>query len=192
VCPSILHSQISQSHEAHRSSSITEHNQVVGAVSVAARCSSPSSISSVTKVDQVMAERKIPNLYEYWKLLMVGEDDLSNFHAVGWLPDDLVCSPTTLEFPMIDHANIVCFESYLMCGLGLSPSKFLVAILNYLGCELTHLHPNAIAALSFFNMLCECCLDIPPNISLFWYFYSLTRYEQKLFYDLGLNLWCNR
>jgi hypothetical protein len=47
----------------------------------------------------------------------------------------LLCTPTTLEFPTIDHTNIVCFESHLMCGLNLPPSKFLVAILNYLGVQ---------------------------------------------------------
>jgi hypothetical protein len=54
-----------------------------------------------------------------------------------------------------------------MCGLGLPPSKFLVSVLNYIGCELVHLHPNTISALSYFSMLCECWLDIPPDTSLF-------------------------
>jgi hypothetical protein len=58
------------------------------------------------------------------------------FHEAGWLPNDLVCSPTTLDFSMIDRTNIVYFESYPMCGLGLPPSKFLVAILGYLVCKL--------------------------------------------------------
>jgi hypothetical protein len=56
---------------------------------------------------------------------------------------------------MIDRTNIVCFESHLMCGLGLPPSKFLVSVLNYIECELVHLHSNAISAVSCFSMLCE-------------------------------------
>jgi hypothetical protein len=79
-----------------------------------------------------------------------------------------------------------------MCGLGLPPSKILVAIFNYLGCELIHLHLNTIAALNYFSMLCECWLDISPYTSLFWYFYSLTHSEPKLFYGLGLTLRRNR
>jgi hypothetical protein len=63
----------------------------------------------------------------------------------------------------------------------------LVAMLNYC-CELIHLHPNAIAAVSYFSMLCECWLNIPPTTSLFCYFYSLAHYEHKLFYGLGLTL----
>jgi hypothetical protein len=80
-----------------------------------------------------MAENKILNLYEYWKAPIVDEKYITNFHATGWLLGSLLCTPTTLEFPTIDHTNIVCFELHLMCGLGLLPSKFLVAILNYLG-----------------------------------------------------------
>jgi hypothetical protein len=78
-----------------------------------------------------------------------------------------------------------------MCGLGLSPSKFLVSILNYLGCELVHLNPTAITALSYFSMLCECWLRIPNDTSLFWYFYYPTRYDKKVFSGIGLMLHCN-
>jgi hypothetical protein len=77
--------------------------------------------------------------------------------------------------------NIVCFKSHLMCGLGLPPSNFLIPIMKFLGCELIHLHSNAIAALSCLSMLCKCWLDIPPDTSLFWYFYFSAHYEQKLF-----------
>jgi hypothetical protein len=103
---------------------------------------------------------------------MVDEKDITNFHDAGWLLGGLLCTPTTLEFPTIDHTNIICFESHLMCELSLPPSQFLVAILNYLGYELIHLYLNAIAALSYFIMLCKCWLGIPLGTSLFWYFYS--------------------
>jgi hypothetical protein len=43
-----------------------------------------------------------------------------------------------------------------MCWLGLPPSKFLVSVLNYVGCELDHLHLNAILVFSCFIMLREC------------------------------------
>jgi hypothetical protein len=85
----------------------------------------------------------------------VTDKDITAYHAANWLPGVLLCT------------NIACFESHLMCGLGLPPSKFLVSILNYIGCELVYLHPNAIFALSCFSMLCECWLDIPPDTSLF-------------------------
>jgi hypothetical protein len=55
------------------------------------------------------------------------EEDLTTYHATGWLPGVVLCSTTPLEFPTIDRTIIVCFESHLMCGLGLPPSKFLVS-----------------------------------------------------------------
>jgi hypothetical protein len=55
----------------------------------------------------------------------------------------------------------------LIAGLGLPPSKFLSSIMNFLGCELLHFNPNAIAALSRFAMLCEYWLGIAPDTSLF-------------------------
>jgi hypothetical protein len=64
-------------------------------------------------------------------------------------------------------STVVCFESHLIAGLDLPPSKFLVAIMNFLGCELVHFNPNAIIALNCFSMLCECWLGIPLDTSLF-------------------------
>jgi hypothetical protein len=49
----------------------------------------------------------------------VGEKDITNFHVAEWVPGGFVCTPTTLEFPTINHTNILCFESHLMCGLDL-------------------------------------------------------------------------
>jgi hypothetical protein len=54
-----------------------------------------------------------------------------------------------------------------IAGLGLLPRKFLVAVMSHLGCELVHLNPNVIAALSYFVMLCECLLGIALDTSLF-------------------------
>jgi hypothetical protein len=65
-----------------------------------------------------------------------------------------------VDFTTTHSYNAVCFESHLITGLDLPPSKFLVAIMNFLGCELVHFNLNAIAALSYFSMLCECLLEI--------------------------------
>jgi hypothetical protein len=61
----------------------------------------------------------------------VTDKDIANYHKADWLPGVLLYTPTTLDFPTIDRANIVSFELHLMRGLGLPPSKFLVSILNY-------------------------------------------------------------
>jgi hypothetical protein len=90
------------------------------------------------------------------------DKDIVAYHDASELPGGLVFTPTSLDFLTIDRINIVCFESHLMCGLGLPPSKFLVSVLNYMGCELVHRHPNAITILNCFSMLCEYWLGIPP------------------------------
>jgi hypothetical protein len=96
-----------------------------------------------------------------------------------------------VEYPTIDDNIVVCFESHLVVGLGLPPSKFLVAVMSHLGCELVHLNLNATAALSCFTMLCECWQGIVLDTSIFWYFYSLTRYEKVIFSGIELSLCCH-
>jgi hypothetical protein len=87
---------------------------------------------------------------------------------------NLISYVPEVDIPTTHDSIVVCFESHLVVGLGFPPSKFLVAIMNFLGCELVHLNPNAITALSYFTILCECWLGITPDTSLFWYFYSPT------------------
>jgi hypothetical protein len=88
---------------------------------------------------------------------------------------------------MVDNTTIVYFESHLIVGLGLPPSKFL-SILNFLRCELVLLNLNAIAKLVCFTMLHECWLRIPPETSLFWYFYGPAWYDKYDFSGIGLTL----
>jgi hypothetical protein len=64
--------------------------------------------------------------------------------------------------------------------------------MNFIGCELVHFIPNAIAVLSCFSMLCECWLGISPDTSLFWYFYSLARYNKVVYSGIGLSLHLHR
>jgi hypothetical protein len=138
--------------------------------------------------NQTIANKVVKLLYEYWKAPTVTDKEITTYHDVGWLLGALVCTPTTLDFPTIERTNVVCFESHLMCGLSLPPSKFIVSILNHIGCELVHLNSNAISALNYFCMLCECWLGIPPDTSLFWYFYSPMRYRHKVFSGIRLTL----
>jgi hypothetical protein len=60
--------------------------------------------------------------------------------------------------------------------------------LAFLSYELVHFNPNAIATLSCFSMLCECWLGIARDISLFWYFYSLARYNKVVYSEIGISL----
>jgi hypothetical protein len=43
----------------------------------------PSSTSSLAKVDQAMVKKQILNLYEYWKAPKVIDKDITNFHDVS-------------------------------------------------------------------------------------------------------------
>jgi hypothetical protein len=138
--------------------------------------------------DQAVARKEIPPLYEYWKAPTITNMDITVYHDAGWLLGVLLCSTTSLDFPTIDRTNTVCFESHMMCGSGLPPSKFFVSILNYLGCELVHVHQNTIMALSCFNMLCECWLGIPPDNNMFWYLYYPAHCEHKVLSRIGLTL----
>jgi hypothetical protein len=59
--------------------------------------------------------------------------------------------------------------------------------MNYLSCSLVHFNATAIATLSSFMMLCECWLGIPLNSSLFWYYYSPSRYAKFFYGGIGLS-----
>jgi hypothetical protein len=100
---------------------------------------------------------------------MITKVDRQACHSFSWLNGGLESSVHTVEYPIVDGTTVVCFESHLVAGLGLPPSKFLVAVISHLGCELVHFNPSVIVALSYFTMLCVCWLGIAPDTSLFWY-----------------------
>jgi hypothetical protein len=95
------------------------------------------------------------------------------YHDLGWLSGNLISFIPEVDVPTVEGSTVLCFECQLAAGLGLPPSKFLSSVMSYLGCSLVHLNANAVSALSNFAMLCECWLGIPPDTSLFWYYYSL-------------------
>jgi hypothetical protein len=147
--------------------------------------------SSMTIAVIKMADNKVPETSDYWKKSTITEADRQAYHDFGWLTGNLMSTVPEVDFPSTHGSTMVCFESHLIAGLGLPPSKFLVAIMNFLGCELVHFNPNAIAALRCFSMLCECWLEIPPDTSLFWYFYSSTRYNKVVYSGIRLSLRCH-
>jgi hypothetical protein len=61
-----------------------------------------SSTSSSTVTHQAMARKGILPLYQYWKVPTVTDEDITAYHEGGWLFEALVCTPTTLDLPMID------------------------------------------------------------------------------------------
>jgi hypothetical protein len=112
--------------------------------------------SSLTLVAVKMADGKILEMSEFFKKTTVTEGEHAAYHDFGWLSDSLVSTIPEVEIPIVHDSTVICFESHLIGGLGLSPSKFLVTIMSNLGYRLAHFNPNAIAAISCFTMLREC------------------------------------
>jgi hypothetical protein len=124
--------------------------------------------SSPTRGAAKMADEEITELMDFFKKMTVTKDDRKAYHDRGWLAGNLLSFIPEVDVPPVEGSTVLCFESQLVAGLGLPPSKFLSRITNYLGCSLVHLNPNVVFALSSFVMLCECWLGIPPDTSLFW------------------------
>jgi hypothetical protein len=135
-----------------------------------------------------MAAVEISELTDFFKKTTVIEDDHRAYNDRGWLTGNLVSFIPEVHVPTVEASTIIRFESQLAAGIGLSPSKFLSNIMNYLGCLLVHLHTNAILALSSFVMLCEYWLRIPSDTSLFWYYYSPVRYTKTIFGRISFSL----
>jgi hypothetical protein len=131
------------------------------------KSAAPATSSSPTLAATKMADRKVPEMSDFFKKTTVTEEDRLAYHMFGWLTGNLLSMIPEVDVPTVHDSTIVCFESYLVAGLGLPPSKFLSSILNFLGCELVHFNPNAIATLSCFAMLCEYWLGIAPDTSMF-------------------------
>jgi hypothetical protein len=135
-----------------------------------------------------MAKGEIPKLMDFFMGTTVNEEELQAYHSHGWLTGNVISSSSEVDVPIVYGSTVLYFKSHLLDGLGLPSSKFLAAIMNYLGCSLVHFNANAIAALSSFVMLCECWLEIPPDSSLFWYYYSPSRYAKFICDGIGLYL----
>jgi hypothetical protein len=131
---------------------------------------------------------EIPELADFFKKTIVTEADRQTYHDLDWLSGNLISFIPEVDVPTVEGSTVLCFECQLAAGLGLPPSKFLSNIMGYLGCSLVHLNTNTVSALSSFAMLCECWLGIPPDTSLFWYYYSPARYFKTIFVGIGLSL----
>jgi hypothetical protein len=144
--------------------------------------------SSPTHDASLMAKGEIPELTDFFKKTSITEEERQAYHDYGWLTSNVLSTITEVDVPTIHGSTVLCFESHLLAGLGLPPSKFLVAIMNYLGSSLVYFNANAIAALSSFVMLCECWLGIPPHSNLFWYYYFPSWSAKFIYGGIGLSL----
>jgi hypothetical protein len=127
----------------------------------------PTTSSSPTPAAIKMAEKKVPEMSEFFKKTTITEEERKAYHDFCWLPGNLISTIPEVDFPTVHDSTVICFQSHLIVGLSLPPNKFLVPIMNYLGCELVHFNHNTIAAISCFTMLWECWMGIAPDTSLF-------------------------
>jgi hypothetical protein len=143
--------------EADQNPPITTEPTIGGNKSDSGTESDTPTTSSSTTVDAIrMADNRIPKIADYWKKSNISEGNRQAYHDFGWLTGNLISSIPQVDVPTTHGSTMVCFESHLVTGLGLPRSKFLVAIMNFLGSELVHFNLNAITAHSCFTMLCEC------------------------------------
>jgi hypothetical protein len=143
--------------------------------------------SSPTHDASLVAKGEIPELSDFFKGTTVSEEELQAYHSDGWLTGNALSSIPEVDVPTVAGSTILCFKSHLLAGLGLPPSKFLAAIMNYLGCSLVHFNANVITALSSFVMLCEYWLGILLDSSLFWYYYSILIRQIHLCWDRAIS-----
>jgi hypothetical protein len=148
--------------------------------------------SSLTWHASLMAKGEISKLTDFFKGTTVSEEELQAYHSPDWLTGNVLSSIPEVDVPTVADSTVLCFESHLLARLGLPspppPSKFLAAIINYLGYSLVHFNANAIPVLGSFMMMCECRLGIPLDSSLFWYYYSPSRYAKFIYGGIGLSL----
>jgi hypothetical protein len=104
--------------------------------------------SSPTHGSALMAKREIPELSAFFKKTSITGGEHQTYHECHWLTGKVISSVLEVNVSTVEGSTAICFESHLIAGKGLSPSKFLVTIMGYLNYELFHFNPNTISVLS--------------------------------------------
>jgi hypothetical protein len=100
--------------------------------------------SSPTRGAALMADEKIPEMFNFFKKMTVTDAERQGYHDVGWLTGNLLSSIPEVDVPTIDGFVVLFFKSHLIARLGFPPSKFLVSIMKFHGCSLIHFNPNTL------------------------------------------------
>jgi hypothetical protein len=77
-----------------------------GAVSVALATS-----SSPTLAATKMADRKIPEMSDFFEKTTVTEEERQAYHEFSWLTGNLISMIREVDIPTVHDSTIVCFES---------------------------------------------------------------------------------
>jgi hypothetical protein len=76
--------------------------------------------SSTTVAAIKMVNNQIPEITNYWKKSHVSEANRHAYHDFDWLTGNLISSIHEVDVPTTHDSTVVCFESYMVSGLGLS------------------------------------------------------------------------
>ncbi|TVU30424.1 hypothetical protein EJB05_22048, partial [Eragrostis curvula] len=140
-----------------------------------------SSNGSPTKAQRMMDAGEIPESVDYWKPGEIDEAFIQVLRKTGWISDLVITKENKGDMCFsFDTTEISVFESHMICGFNLPPSKFLERVCKFYKIELIHLKPQAVALLSLFSTLCECWLGTAPSLDL-W-----RVYHEPCYYSSGL------
>jgi hypothetical protein len=75
--------------------------------------------SSPTRGVSMMAKGEIPELTDFFKKTSLSEEELQDYHHLGWLTGNVLSSIPKVDVPTVHGSSILCFESHLLARLGL-------------------------------------------------------------------------
>ncbi|TVU41266.1 hypothetical protein EJB05_14769, partial [Eragrostis curvula] len=136
-----------------------------------------------------MAAGGIPESMDHWKPGEIDEDYIKELRDRRWISDFVITMENKGAMCFsFDTTEIPVFESHLICGFNLPPSKFLERVCKYYSIELLHLKPQAIALLSILSTLCECWLGTAPSLDLWWVYHEPRYYSSGLVGCVNFNV----
>jgi ABC-type phosphate/phosphonate transport system substrate-binding protein len=74
--------------------------------------------SSPTLAATKIADRKVPEMSDFFKKTTITEEERQAYHRFSWLTGNLISMIPKVDVPTVHDSTIVCFESYLIAGLG--------------------------------------------------------------------------
>jgi hypothetical protein len=112
------------------------------------------------------------------KLLELVRDGLLRSRTSRDLPEWRVPPDNHWE-PAPPEGYVVSFVAFHERGFGMSPSRFMRAILHYYRVELHHFAPNLILQAAIFMTVCEGYLGIKPHWKLWLHLFKAEHFAKK-------------
>jgi hypothetical protein len=75
-----------------------------------------------------MADRKVPEMSDFFKKTIITEEDRLAYHRFDWLTDNLLSMIHEVDVPIVHESTIVCFESYLLAGWAFRGANFFLPL----------------------------------------------------------------